>query len=95
MEKCFGTLLEILSENGWVSTVTAEKATKEYKSFHNKDFLKKAKNLIESQRVDHFYATILSNCKNYQDLWFVTKKVLVLSHGNGQVESVFRLMRIC
>ena len=31
MENRFGTLLEILRESGWVSTVTAEKTTKEYK----------------------------------------------------------------
>ena len=30
-EKRCGTLLEILSESGWVSTATAEKATKEHK----------------------------------------------------------------
>ena len=36
----FGTLLKIFSESGWVSTVTAEKATKEYKMLlHNKVFL--------------------------------------------------------
>ena len=33
MEKRFDTLLEILSESGWVSTITAEKATKECKHF--------------------------------------------------------------
>ena len=33
MEKRFGTLLEILSESGWVSTITVEKAIKECKHF--------------------------------------------------------------
>ena len=42
---------------------------------------------MRSQRVDQFYLTILSNGKDYQDLWFVTKKVLILSHGSGQVET--------
>ena len=46
MGKIFGTLLEILSESGWVSTVAAEKATKEYKILlHNKYFLEKAKEI--------------------------------------------------
>ena len=33
MEKRFDTLLEILSESSWVSTITVEKATKECKHF--------------------------------------------------------------
>ena len=44
---------------------------------------------VRSQRVDQFYATIFSNGKDYQDLWFVTKKVLIWSHGCGQVETRF------
>ena len=68
-------------------------ATKEYKILlHNKDFLEKAKEFnVKSQRVDDFYATILSNGKGHQDLWFVTKNVLILSHGNGQVEFGFSI----
>ena len=53
-EKRFGTLLEILSESGWVSIVTTEKATKEYKILlHSKAILEKAKEFdVKSQRVD-------------------------------------------
>ena len=87
MKKRFATLLEILSESGWVSTV----ATKEYKILlDNKDFLEKAKAIdVKSQRVNDFYATVLSKGKDYQDLWFVTKKVIILPHGNGWVETGF------
>ena len=93
MEKRFGTLLKILGESGLVSTVTAEKARKEYKILlHNKDFLEKAKEFdVKSQRVDDFHATIFSKGKDYQDLLFITKKVLILSHGNGRVESGFSI----
>ena len=82
MGKYFGTLLEILSESGGVSTVTAEKAAKEYKTLmHNKDFLQKAKEFdAKSQRLDDFYATILSKGNDFQDHCFLTKKVLILSH---------------
>ena len=46
---------------------------------------------MKSQRVDDFCATILSKGKDYQDHWFVTKKVLILTHGNGEVESGFSI----
>ena len=46
---------------------------------------------MKSQRVDDFCATILSKVKDYQDHWFVTKKVLILTHGNGEVESGFSI----
>ena len=61
MEKRFGTFLKIVSDHVWVSTVTAEKATKAYKILlHNKDFLEKAKEFdMKSQGVYDFYATIL------------------------------------
>ena len=44
---------------------------------------------VKSQRVNDFYATVLSKGKDYQDLWFVTKKVIILPHGNGWVETGF------
>ena len=46
---------------------------------------------MKSQRVGDFYATVLPKGKGYRDIWFVTKKVLILSHGNGQVESGFAI----
>ena len=47
MEKHFGTLLGILSESGWGSTITTEKAIKEYKTLlHNTNFLKMPKELM-------------------------------------------------
>ena len=35
--------------------------------------------------------TILSKGKDDQDHWFVTRKVLILTHGNGEVESGFSI----
>ena len=44
---------------------------------------------MKSQSLDGFYATTLLNGNNYQDHFLVTKKVLILSHGNGRVKSGF------
>ena len=46
---------------------------------------------MKSQRVDDFYENIFLKRKGYKDLPFVTKKVLILLHGNGQVESGFSI----
>ena len=47
MEKHFGTFLEILSESGWGSTITTEKAIKEYKTLvNNTNLLKMLKELM-------------------------------------------------
>ena len=45
---------------------------------------------MKSKRVDDFYAIIPSKGKD-QDLWFITKKVLIFSHGNGRIESGFSI----
>ena len=86
-------MLEILNEKGWVSNITAENASKQYKSLiRNKDFIQQTESFdVNSQRVDDFYASKISNVKDFQDLWFVTKKVVILSHGNGRVESGFSI----
>ena len=42
-----------------------------------------------SQSLDGFYATTFLNGNKYQDLFLVTKRVLILSHGNGLVKSGF------
>ena len=44
---------------------------------------------MKSQSLDGFYATTLLNGNNYQDHFLVTKKVLILSQGNGRVKSGF------
>ena len=91
MENYFGTLLEISSESGWVSNVTAERATEKCKiHLHNKAFFKNINEFnVKSQWLDGFYSTTFLNGNNYQDCCLVTKKVLILSHGNGWVKSRF------
>ena len=42
---------------------------------------------IQSDRVDELYSKLLSRSKDFAELWFIVRQVLILSHGNARVES--------
>ena len=42
---------------------------------------------IQSDRVDELYGKLLSRSKDFAELWFIVRQVLILSHGNARVES--------
>ena len=44
-----------------------------------------------SQRLDHFYADLLNQKKEYFQLWQAVKLILLFSHGNAFVEGGFSL----
>ena len=42
---------------------------------------------MQSDRMDEFFSKLLSRSKDFAELWFIVRQVLILSHGNARVES--------
>ena len=60
----FGMLVQLLHDDGWISSTAAEKAEKQYSQMiQNKDFLNQAKKFNINDRVDDFYSRILDSGK--------------------------------
>ena len=47
----------------------------------------------QSDRVDELYSKLLSRSKDFAELWFIVRQVLILSHGNSCVESGFSIKK--
>ena len=89
--KHFSYRFEVLFENKWMTSVTADKALNQYmKLIQKNDFVAKFKKFdIGTDRLDALYAGLLSNSLVYLGIWEVIKKCIVLSHGNARVEAGF------
>ena len=46
---------------------------------------------MQSDRVDELYSKLLSRSKDFAELWFIVKQVLILSHSNARLESGFSI----
>ena len=90
MSRC----LTILHENNWITEFTAEKTKKEFLQFCDFASTEK-KSFLEfdpkKQRLDSFYFLLLNDEEKFLNLWHVSKKLLILSHGNATVEGGFSL----
>jgi hypothetical protein len=102
----FEKLLILLTKNNIINSQTAEKAQKEFKTVCNKSYeqLKSYKRVGKNEgilnksvnRLDHFWMSILkSNDLEQSSLEVVIKKVLILSHGNSEVERGFSINKEC
>ena len=92
MKNRFSTLVEPLHEDQHISSTAADKALKQYNNLiSNQDFLSEAKKFdINNDRVDDFYSHILHS-PTFVDLGVIARLVMILSHGNAQVESGFSI----
>ena len=93
--KRFEELLTCLHEQKWVNASKADTATLQYdelcriaKTLYEKEF--KEFDMYKS-RLDDFMVSILSDKEDLAVLYEVIQMVLILSHGNAQVESGFSI----
>ena len=93
IRKRFNTLMELMVESKWVSSITADKAEAQYSGLvRNANFISEMKGFdMQSDRVDELYSKLLSRSKDFAELWFIVRQVLILSHGNACVESGFSI----
>ena len=77
----------LLNEQGWITTVCADRGEVSYKLFTiNADVKNQMKEFNMNERLDVFYMSRLSR---HVELREVVKLVMILSHGNARVESGF------
>jgi hypothetical protein len=89
-------LLQLLYEAKRISSVIADKALVQFRSISEmassdvwkEDFLAFKK---ETDRLDDFYFRHVGSISEYESIWSVMKIILILSHGNASVESVFSI----
>lgn len=92
--------LKILFNNNWVDEGVAERALQQFSTFCKasnlgEELKDKFANFLKDEgkdknRLDDFYLDSMSECK-YKDLWMVTQLILIISHGNADVESGFSI----
>ena len=46
---------------------------------------------MQIDRLDEFYSKLLSRSKDFAELWFIVRQVLILSQGTACVESGFSI----
>lgn len=90
----FDKLLQHLVNSGWISGALADSATSQYR-----DVCSTKKTSLESfkrkdQRLDDFWVHLLSGMEA-EELKTVVKFVLILSHGNAEVERGFSVNKEC
>ena len=97
-ERCreyFCKLVEKFYDGKWISSKAADKAKKEYDSL-----LKSAHSQLKDifltfnqkeDRVDSFYASIMSVNASFKSCWEIFKIVFTLSHGQVSVERGFSI----
>jgi hypothetical protein len=85
-------LLGILHEKCHVSGTIADQAKRQFQLLvQDPDFLLKCKRFQFCHRLDDFYFSNVGTQKEYDELWTVIRLILILSHGNGHVESGFSI----
>ena len=81
----FSKLCLLLNEQGWITTLCADRAEASYKLFiANTDVKNHMKEFNMDERLDVFYMNHLSR---HVELREVVKLAMILSHGNARVES--------
>lgn len=99
----FEKLVILLSNNNLISSQLAEKALNEFRSICSSEEMKNFKRVEKTDsgqkiryRLDHFWIDLLKRKGLAESaLETVVKKVLILSHGNAQVERGFSVNKEC
>ena len=50
---------------------------------------------MQSDRVDEVYSKLLSGSKDFAELWFIVRQVLILSHGSAVWSQDFLSTKVC
>lgn len=92
-EKRFDIVLEQMLDAKQLTTSQADAAKHEYSQFiRSSATLKRLQSFdIDNDRLDRLFVEIVMNDKMLQNLWLVTRKVLVLFHGQGAIERGFSI----
>jgi hypothetical protein len=75
-----------------VTATVADKAKRQFQALCDQavgNLSSKFTSYSRSDRLDHFYYSILRKVADSAEMWSVVKTVLVPSHGNATVESGF------
>lgn len=90
-------LLLILCKKNWISTTVAERVKSQFKGIClQPHIVTKLKLYKRSERIDNFWYSILSSEQNsLDDAIYVIKIVMILSHGNSNVERGFSINKDC
>ena len=90
-EKRIQLTLEVLSDNGKITSVTADRAKDQFSSFLKGDSNKECLQAFsrDNGRLDGLYASLIGTKADFKELWSVAKIIFIQSHGNATVESGF------
>ena len=85
--------MELTVESKCVSSITTDQVEVQYSGFvRNTGFISEMKSLgMQSDRVDELYSKLLSRSKDFVELWFIVRQVLILSCDNSLVVSGFSI----
>ena len=90
----FGRVLHKLSDLHQVRDADCDAIQQQFRSFVNEVVLANSTTFKDfnpdNERLDTFLAVYLK-CTQYEKLWMVTKKLLILSHGQATVERGFSI----
>uniref|UniRef100_A0A915LAX0 HAT C-terminal dimerisation domain-containing protein n=1 Tax=Romanomermis culicivorax TaxID=13658 RepID=A0A915LAX0_ROMCU len=91
-EECFNICFKMLYEVNHISSTVADNARDQFTTLLNIGSFKEAAASFDelSDRFDDFWFTWAMK-NNFNDLTFVIKMLLILSHGNATVESSFSI----
>lgn len=88
-------LVEIMHGKGYITAVKADKCRSQFSDLCGKastSFLSKFQSYCRnSDKLDAFYYDVIGLDVDFAELFSVVKLVLILSHGNAQVESGFSI----
>ena len=96
-EKRLTKLLVTLCEKNWLGTVQADKAKNQFQEICcSSSNLSKLKSYSKADRIDQFWYEMLSSAtKPCDDALLVVKMMMLLSHGNSNVERGFSINKDC
>jgi hypothetical protein len=88
-----GELAQILHDKKRVTASIADKARAQFSNLCHtaSSDLRDRFNFGPDDRLDNFYARLLQSEEKYKELWHIVQLVLILSHGNADVEIGFSI----
>ena len=92
-EKAFEKILTKLNSSKLIASAIADKAKSQYHKFMTRTVKERKPDFLnfnkKEQRLDKFFVGLVSTSKEYTEMWKVLKILLILSHGQAQVERGF------
>lgn len=84
-------LLTSLTDSKWLNSTVADKALREYECVCSQPKVQDSLKTFsrKSQRVDNFWTNLLKECTDIENIARIVKLVMILSHGNANLERGF------